>query len=301
MHIASLNLVGTSTSGNGHGLTPIFGQTSYAQQTLQNRCVVVILTTEGQARGQVDDSQPLRDLGIPLIEIELQSPNEFPAEIFKWEIATVLACVSLHVNCFRDGEIKNNLNSVAEQLKEIVEKRESLLSAARVNQDGIALYVEGEMRRSISTMNLRAALQTFLELRNPNSYIAIAPFFRLTPAYTDTLRNLRDRMRYALGMPVQVSTGPRYLHALGSTYKEGPPYGIFIVVTAEPAKDVAIPGADYSFGDLQLALALTEFEALEQAEKRTIRVHLWQLGENSLKQFADVVIQAVAQIRNSHL
>jgi hypothetical protein len=244
----------------------------------------------------------LRDLGIPLIEIELQSPSEFPDEIFKWEISTALACVSSDVNCFRDGEIQNNLNSVAEQLKTIVEKRESLLSSARVNQDGVALYVEGETRRSISTMNLRAALQTFLELRNPSSYIAIVLFFRLTPEHTETFRDLRDRMRYALGMPVQVSTGPRYLHAaLGSTYKEGPPHGIFIVVTADLHKDVAIPGAGYSFGDLQLALALAEFEALEQSEKRTIRVHLSQLGENNLKQFADVVIQAVAQIRNSHL
>ena len=70
-----------------------------------------------------------------------------------------------------------------------------------------------------------------------------------------------------------------------------------MVITADPAKDVPIPGADYTFGDLQLALALGEFAALEQAEKRTIRLHLSQLGENSLKQFADVVIQAVAQIR----
>jgi len=53
---------------------------------------------------------------------------------------------------------------VAEQLKQITKKRESLLSAARVNEDGISLYAEGETRRSISTMNLRAALQTFLEL-----------------------------------------------------------------------------------------------------------------------------------------
>jgi hypothetical protein len=61
--------------------------------------------------------------------------------------------------------------------------------------------------------------------------------------------------------------------------------------------DVAIPGADYTFGDLQLALALREFESLEQAEKRTVRLHLSQFGENSLKQVVDVVIQAVAQIR----
>jgi hypothetical protein len=48
---------------------------------------------------------------------------------------------------------------------------------------------------------------------------------------------------------------------------------------------------------LQLALALAECEALEQAQKHSIRLHLSQLSEKSLKQLADVVIQAVAQIR----
>ena len=71
----------------------------------------------------------------------------------------------------------------------------------------------------------------------------------------------------------------------------------YLMDTTDPATDVAIPGADYTFRDLQLALALREFEALEQAEKRTVRLHLSQFGENSLKQVVDVVIQAVAQIR----
>ena len=96
---------------------------------------------------------------------------------------------------------------------------------------------------------------------------------------------------------VQVTVRPRYLQALGWSYKEGPPHGIFIVITAEPDEDVAIPGAEYTFADLQLALALAECEALEQAEKHSIRLHLSELSEKSLKQLADVVIQAVAQIR----
>jgi transaldolase / glucose-6-phosphate isomerase len=290
-------LVGTSTSGNGRGLIPISWQPSYAQQTLQDKCLVVILTMKGEAPGQLSDPKALQDPGIPLIEIELKSPSELPGEIFKWEIATALACALLQINCFHAGESQNNLSSVAEQLKQVTEKRESLLSAARVNEEGISLYVEGETRRSISTMNLRAALQTFLELRNPDSYVAIMPFFELAPKYADTMRELRDRMRFELGMPIQVTVGPRYLQALGWSYRVGPLHGIFIVITAEPVEDVAIPGADYTFGGLQWALALAECEALEQAEKHSIRLHLSELSEKSLKQLADVVIQAVAQIR----
>jgi len=76
------------------------------------------------------------------------------------------------------------------------------------------------------------------------SYVAIMPFFELAPKYADTMRELRDRVRFELGMPVQVTVGLRYLQAWGCSYKEGPPHGIFIVITAEPVEDVAIPGAD---------------------------------------------------------
>jgi hypothetical protein len=164
----------------------------------------------------------------------------------------------------------------------------------------ISLYADGRSRRMISNLSLREALRTFLELRNQNSYIAILPFFKLTPEYVNIVQDLRDRMRYELGMPVQVSSGPRYIHALGKMYKEGPADGIFIVITAEPQKDLVIPGADYTFGELHLALAMAEVEALENCRKPVIRLHLAQGAEKGLKELRDVVIQAVEQItRNS--
>lgn len=290
-------LVGMSTSGNGCGLIPIFPQSSYALETLQRKCLVVILTMKGQVKDALGQSRQLHELGVPVVEIELQSPGDFAAEIFKWEIATALACVPLRVNCFGDDDSQGNLGMLAEQLENIARKRDSLLSAARVKEDGIHLYVEGQTRRLISGLSLRGALQTFLELRNADSYIAICPFFELTAGYIGVLRLLRDRLRNTLGMPVQVASGPRYLYALGKVFKEGPANGIFLIITAEPGEDVAIPGAGYTFGELQLAFALTECEALESSQKPTIRLHLSYGPEKGLKQFSDVVIQALARIR----
>ena len=166
----------------------------------------------------------------------------------------------------------------------------------RVTEDFISLYAEGGTRPLLSNLSLRDALRTFLDLRNRDSYIAILPFFSLVSEYIAILQDLRDRMRYALDMPVQVSTGPRYIHVLGQMYKHGPANGIFIVVTAEPREDVPIPGAGYTFGQLQLALALTECESLENFHKPTIRLHLSQGVEKGLKPLRDIVIQAVAQI-----
>jgi transaldolase / glucose-6-phosphate isomerase len=291
------HLVSGSTTGNGYGLLAIFPQPSYAPQTLQKGSLVVSVTMKGQTQVPLQQSQQLCALDIPLVEIQLQSPVEFAAEIFKWEIATALACLSLGVNCFHDAAGKPNLAAVSEQLENFSEKRQRPLPAARVKEDGIALYAQGETRRSISTLDLRSALQTFLELRDAGGYLAVCPFFEVRGIYCDLLRPLRDRMRHQLGIPVMVASGPRYLYSLGKIFKTGPANGMFIIITAEPAEDICIPGAGYTLGQLQLAFALTEGAALEDARKATIRLHLSQGPEKGLKQFSDVVIQAMAQIR----
>jgi len=101
----------------------------------------------------------------------------------------------------------------------------------------------------------------------------------------------------ALVSPVQISTGPRYLYALGKIYKRGPAKGIFIILTAEPDDDIAIPVAAYTFGELQLAFALAEWDALENAQRPVIRGHLVDGRKRGLTDFADVARQALLQIR----
>ena len=257
---------------------------------------MVRLSLQNQERTEAKEFTELRDAGVPMVEIELRHPTDFAAEIFKWEVATALACVAMGLNPFHDGHTQENLGIPAERLENIANKRLSLKPAARVTQNSLSLYADGRTRRMISNLSLRDALRTFLQQRNRDSYIAILPFFKPIPEYIDILQDLRDRMRYGLGMPVQVLSGPRYIYTLGKMYKEGPANGIFIMITAEPCEDVAIPGADYTFGEVHLALALTDYEALENSGKPTIRLHLAQGAEKGLKELRDVVIQTLAQI-----
>ena len=148
----------------------------------------------------------------------------------------------------------------------------------------------------VSTLSVRDALRTFLEQRNLDGYIAILPFFKPVPD-GDILRSVRDQLRSRLRTPVQVSTGPRYLPVLGPAYKNGPANGMFIILTATPEEDLKIRGADYTFGQLQLALAETEFETLENACRLVIRLHFSQGPEKGLLQFRELVIQTLQSLR----
>jgi transaldolase/glucose-6-phosphate isomerase len=49
---------------------------------------------------------------------------------------------------------------------------------------------------------------------------------------------------------------------------------LFLVITAEPEKDFAIPTQGLTFGTLIRAQALGDFEALIKAKRKAIRIHL---------------------------
>jgi hypothetical protein len=292
-------LVGISTSGEGRGLVPIFGGSFAALETLRRKCLVVILSKKSQQNGAVAQLQELRNLGIPVVQIDLQGADNFAAEIFKWEIATALACVPMGVNCFQREDGQSNLGKMGDKAGMMLAKGDSAAPRERVKELSIALFVEGETRRLVSSLSVRDALQTFLKLRDADGYIAICPFFELAPAHIAILDALRERISHALGMPVQIAAGPRCLYALGKIYEHGPANGIFIIITTVPVEDVTIPGAGYSFGELLNASALSEAQTLEGLGKPTIRLHLSEGSEKGLKEFSDVVIQALARIRGS--
>src|SRR5271168_1873512 len=113
-------------------------------------------------------------------------------------------------------------------------------STARVREGGLELYAEGEIRREISTLSMSEALRTFLELRDPQGYLALLPFVNLSPTVIAALRRVRDLLVSSLEIPVLVTSGPRYLHAIGQVYKGGPAKGLFLVLTANPAEDIEI-------------------------------------------------------------
>jgi hypothetical protein len=91
----------------------------------------------------------------------MKSPEELGVEVFKWEIATALACVPLNVNPFDEPDVRESREKVSAMLKEMSSKRERPARPARVRERGIDVYAEAGTRLQISTLNLSDALRTF--------------------------------------------------------------------------------------------------------------------------------------------
>ena len=75
-------------------------------------------------------------------------------------------------------------------------------------------------------------------------------------------------------MATTLGFGPRFLHSTGQLHKGGPATGVFLQITAEPQKDLPIPGWDESFGTLIAAQALGDLQSLQRRDRRVLRVHL---------------------------
>lgn len=283
-------LVGVSMTKRGQGLIPITGGGPRFSETCQRSCIAGIVTMHGDHDPELEEARNrLKQADTPHLLIALNSPEELGAELFKWEIATALACALLEVNPFDEPDCQDGKQRAIQLLEMLATGQELPSRTVRVHEEGIELYAEGETRQEISTLNLSEAVRTFLQLKNPDGYLAILAFLDENPAVQSDLSSLREQLVSKLGLPVLLSFGPRYLHCFGQVYKGGPPKGLFLLLTSEPKEDIDIPGAGYSFGQLQLALALADFESLASRKRPVIRLHLTQGAEQGLAQLAQVV------------
>ncbi len=156
-------LVGASTGKKGRGIVPIFGRPSYGLEMLQQGCLVVILKMAGEEDlelGRTHDD--LRGAGVPMVTIELNGPEDLAVELFKWEIATALACSQLAVDPFHDPDIRESRSRTVQILDQIATKPQSPAPATRVREGEIELYAEGETRQQISALNMTEGCVPFL-------------------------------------------------------------------------------------------------------------------------------------------
>ena len=90
----------------------------------------------------------------------------------------------------------------------------------------------------------------------------------------ERLQRIRHRIGQRTGAATTLGFGPRFLHSTGQLHKGGPDTGVFLQVTAEPSKDLPIPGWDETFGILIAAQALGDLTSLQRRGRRALRLHL---------------------------
>jgi hypothetical protein len=290
------SLIGSSTGKSGRGIAPILGHLPNDLEQLRRKCLVALVRMpDNDSEAFVRKREEIRAAGIPIVDVELNGPEELAAELFKWEIATALACVPLQANPFQDSFSRESNTNTVQILDQMSTDQQLPVPTVRVREEGLELSAEGETRQQISTLNMTEALRTFLRLRDPEGYLALIPFAGRNDALKAASQRIRDSLETGLGIPVSVMPASHYLNCGGQAYKSGPTKGLFILITANPARDFPVPGAHYSFGQLQLAQALAEFDSLGRNERPVIRLHLARGAEQGFLQLESTLISALGK------
>jgi hypothetical protein len=88
------------------------------------------------------------------------------------------------------------------------------------------------------------------------------------------------RIRDRLHLVTTVGYGPRFLHSTGQLHKGDAGYGLFIQFTADDPRDTPIPDelgrpeSSLTFGVLKQAQVFGDRQALLNAGRQAIRIHL---------------------------
>ena len=112
--------------------------------------------------------------------------------------------------------------------------------------------------------------------------VALLAYLPEQPEVAAALEALADSLSASLHVPVTAAFGPRYLHSTGQLHKGGPARIVPVVLTAVPGRDVPIPGQPHTLGQLRWAQATGDAQALLDAGRRVLHLHLGGKIEEAL-------------------
>jgi transaldolase / glucose-6-phosphate isomerase len=291
-------LVGASTCAEGQGIVPLFGITPAVTETIRGKYMAAVIRPAGLPDPDVDRAvSHLERESIPAAFIEVERLENLGAEVYRWEIATCLASALLGVNPFDARDMQEGRTLAIQYLNKMTSRHGLPIHKPCMQQEEIALYAEGATRREISMLSLEEALRTLFSLPEADGYLALLSFLPSGGRIWEMLQAMRERLEAALRVPVLLNQGPRYLHEAGRSYKDGPAHGAFLMLTGRPEGDIAVPGAEYTFGDLGTAMAQADFEALTERHRHVVRLDLGRNSTAAMSQLQKLIERAQVGIR----
>jgi transketolase len=255
-------LVAESTGKGGRGILPVaIAQIEHARPWPGTLFLSPRLIAEEVA--ELDAGlDGLAERGAPVLRWPLAGTH--PGEAFMTlELATALTSALLGVNPFDEPDV------VAAK------------DGARAALSGGALAMPPP------TADAAAVLRRGLAGIALDEAVALLAYLPERSEVAWALAELAAALGETLGVPVTAAFGPRYLHSTGQLHKGGPPKLRTVILIAPPARDLAIPGQSHTFGQLRLAQALGDREALLHAGRTVVQLALGPDPTRELTQLRD--------------
>jgi transaldolase/glucose-6-phosphate isomerase len=260
-------IIAESSGKEGKGILPVpLEPLSKVREYGKDRIFVYLRRT-----GMLDERmKTLREAGHPVLEFDIPNVYDIGAEIYRWEIATAVACSILGVNAFDQPNVETSKEITREKIAAYQKSGKLKEGKPAWKKDNVKIFASS----SVSGATLKTVLNNFLKKAKPGGYVAINAYLPRNGEMIEALQAMRLAVRTRTGNAVTAGFGPRFQHSTGQFHKGGPKNALFIQITTDPEMDVEIPTEGLSFGTLIHAQALGDYEALIKAGRRILRVHL---------------------------
>ena len=268
-------LVAESTGKAGKGIVPIVGEPLREPDAYADDRVFVRVRLAGEDEPELDAlADTLESLGHPVERLELADPLDLGAEFLRWEVATAAAGIALGIDPFDQPNVQESKDATTELLAAYRTRGALPEPMPLVSEPGVAVTADPASLGDVP-VNVDGALAQLLGLARPGiDYVAILAYLPKDSPIEARLQAIRAGIGAATGAATTLGFGPRFLHSTGQLHKGGPDTGVFLQITADPSKDLPIPGWPETFGTLITAQALGDLASLQGRGRRAMRLHV---------------------------
>ena len=271
-------LIAESTGKAGIGIVPIVGEAPADAPAYGDDRSFVFLTIADDPHDQLRRwAGELAAAGHPVRHIGLSDPLDIGAEFVRWEVATAVAGIVLGIDPFDQPNVQESKDATKSLLEAYRAKGSLPQPMPLVSETGIAASADPEGLGDTPVTVDGAVGHLLSSVRGGRDYVAILAYLPMDRDVEERLQRIRARIGEATGAATTLGFGPRFLHSTGQLHKGGPDTGVFLQLTADPSKDLPIPGWDESFGTLIAAQALGDLQSLQRRGRRALRLHLADL------------------------
>ena len=266
-------LLAESLGKEGEGILPVVGEEIGPPSVYRDDRIFCSIRIAGDATGE----EPLKALaaaGHPVIDIALADPYDLGGQCFFWEMAATAAGWRLAVNPFDQPDVEAAKVLARTMIAEYREKGSMPPETPSLKASGLSVY------GVVASGKPEEALAAFLAQAKPDGYAALQAYLTPFPGMDEVLQRLRMRIRDRFHLVTTVGYGPRFLHSTGQLHKGDAGRGLFIQFTADDPRDAPIPDelgrpeSALTFGVLKQAQVFGDRQALLNAGRRAIRIHL---------------------------
>lgn len=242
-------LLAESTGKAGNGLIPIVGESHLEPDEYGADRQFVFVDTASDSMHLRQFATNLESAGHPVITLDPPITDTYPlaGEFFRWEFAITAASSIMGVYPFDQPDVED--------------------TKARVRN------LLNNPSQPLTTKPLHDSIKSLRNVTAP-SYIVILSYLPESLSLSNSFSKLRTAISKATGAATMFGYGPRYIHSTGQLYKGGPKNAVILGFISGKYDDLAVPGVDYTFGQLNETQARGDFAAMKDRGQTVMKVRL---------------------------